>query len=142
MSRLCSSSIGCSNSSRTTRVPPGCRWSAAPRSNASASAWSVPRRRCWCLTVTIDELKAFALDQVSGFLLSLADGSLTVEAILDASGLPRLLALRHLRGLVDRGLLAPRRATGGRRFLWRRRRGPTARIRSGAIRASASRRSR
>jgi hypothetical protein len=33
------------------------------------------------LTVTIDELKALALDQVSGFLLSLADGTLTVEAI-------------------------------------------------------------
>jgi hypothetical protein len=113
MSRLCSSSIGCSNSSRTTRMPCAYRWSAAPRSNASASAWSVPRRRCWCLTVTIDELKAFALDQVSGFLLSLADGSLTVEAILDASGLPRLLALRHLRGLVDRGLLGA--ASGHRR---------------------------
>jgi hypothetical protein len=65
------------------------------------------------LAVTIDELKSFALDRVSGFLLSLADGSLTVEAILDASGLPRLLALRHLRGLCDRGLLSA--ASGHRR---------------------------
>lgn len=52
-------------------------------------------------------------EDTRGVLLSLADGSLTVEAILDASGLPRLLALRHLRGLVDRGLLSP--ASGYRR---------------------------
>jgi hypothetical protein len=60
------------------------------------------------LTVAIatDELKRFALDHVSGFLLSLTDGSLTVEAILDASGLPRLLALRHLRNMLERGIVS------------------------------------
>lgn len=58
------------------------------------------------LAVTSDQLKGFALDHVSGFLLSLADGTLAVEAILDVSGLPRLLALRHLRSLVDLGLLS------------------------------------
>jgi hypothetical protein len=47
----------------------------------------------------------FALDNVSGFLLSLMDGATNVEAILDISGLPRLLALRHLRSLVERGIV-------------------------------------
>ncbi len=65
------------------------------------------------VAVTTDELKRFALDHVSGFLLSLADGSLTVEAIVDASGLPRLLALRHLRNLLDRGIVSV--ASGYRR---------------------------
>jgi hypothetical protein len=65
------------------------------------------------VAITADELKRFALDHVSGFLLSLTDGSLTVEAILDASGLPRLLALRHLRNLLDRGILSV--ASGYRR---------------------------
>jgi hypothetical protein len=65
------------------------------------------------VAITTDELKRFALDPVSGFLLSLTDGSLTVEAILDASGLPRLLALRHLRNLLDRGILSV--ASGYRR---------------------------
>ena len=54
----------------------------------------------------------FALDHVSGFLLSLMDGTLTVEAILDVAGLPRLLALRHLRNLLERASWALRRATG------------------------------
>jgi hypothetical protein len=52
------------------------------------------------------ELKGFALDNVSGFLLAQLDGATDVEAILDISGLPRLLALRHLRSLVDRGIVA------------------------------------
>lgn len=65
------------------------------------------------VAITTDELKRFALDHVSGFLLSLTDGSLTVEAILDASGLPRLLALRHLRNLLDRGIVSV--ASGYRR---------------------------
>jgi hypothetical protein len=65
------------------------------------------------VAITTDELKSFALDHVSGFLLSLTDGSLTVGAILDASGLPRLLALRHLRNLLDRGILSV--ASGYRR---------------------------
>jgi hypothetical protein len=55
--------------------------------------------------VSPEELRGFALDNVSGFLLSLMDGATNVEAILDISGLPRLLALRHLRSLVERGIV-------------------------------------
>jgi hypothetical protein len=33
------------------------------------------------------------------------DGATNVESILDISGLPRLLALRHLRSLLDRGII-------------------------------------
>ena len=52
------------------------------------------------------ELKAFALDNVSGFLLSLIDGATDVETLIDICGLPRLLALRRLRELVERGIVA------------------------------------
>ena len=55
--------------------------------------------------VSTEELKGFALDNVSGFLLSVIDGATDVESILDISGLPRLLALRHLRSLLDRGII-------------------------------------
>lgn len=55
--------------------------------------------------VSTEELKSFALDNVSGFLLSVIDGATNVESILDISGLPRLLALRHLRSLLDRGII-------------------------------------
>jgi hypothetical protein len=55
--------------------------------------------------VSSDELKEYALDNVSGFLVSLLDGATSVEEVLDICALPRLLALRHLRGLVDRGIV-------------------------------------
>jgi hypothetical protein len=55
--------------------------------------------------VSPEELRTFALDNVSGFLLSLMDGATNVETILDISGLPRLLALRHLRSLLERGIV-------------------------------------
>ncbi len=57
-----------------------------------------------------EELKSFPLDNVSGFLLSLLDGTTDVESVLDLCGLPRLLALRHLRGLVRRGIVTDSRA--------------------------------
>jgi hypothetical protein len=62
--------------------------------------------------VSAEELKQFTLDSVSGFLLSAMDGATDVETILDISGLPRLRALRHVRSLLERGIVvvAPRRS--------------------------------
>ena len=57
------------------------------------------------VALSAEELKRFALDNVSGFLLSHMDGATDVETLIDISGLPRLLALRHLRGLLDRGII-------------------------------------
>jgi hypothetical protein len=67
--------------------------------------------------VSAEELKGFALDNVSAFLFSRLDGATSVEDILDTSGLPRLLALRHLRSLLERGLVtnASARSSRGRR---------------------------
>jgi hypothetical protein len=55
--------------------------------------------------VSNEELKRYALDHVSGFLLSLLDGDTRVENVLDISGMPRLLVLRHLHGLLERGII-------------------------------------
>ncbi|MGH7435412.1 MAG: hypothetical protein ACRENE_07035 [Polyangiaceae bacterium] len=52
-----------------------------------------------------EDLKSYALDNVSGFLISLVDGATSVESLLDMCGLPRLLALRHVRSLVERGIV-------------------------------------
>jgi hypothetical protein len=57
------------------------------------------------VAVSHEELKTLALDNVSGFLLSLMDGATDAETILDICGLPRLLALRHLRSLLERGVV-------------------------------------
>jgi hypothetical protein len=81
-------------------------------------------RDCWSVigsssailgvAVSPDELRSFGLDHVSGFLLSRMDGVTDVETLLDISGLPRLLALRHLRGLVARGIVVGQRRTSPR----------------------------
>ena len=63
------------------------------------------------LAVSPEELKRFTLDHVSGFLLSTMDGATDIETILDISGLPRLLALRHVRSLLQRGIIVI--ASGG-----------------------------
>jgi hypothetical protein len=55
--------------------------------------------------ISTEELKNFALDSTSGFLFSLIDGALRVDDILDVAGLPRLLALRHLCKLLERGIV-------------------------------------
>jgi hypothetical protein len=47
-----------------------------------------------------------AIDNRTGFLLSLIDGSSTLESILIACALPRLDALRILDDLVQRGVVA------------------------------------
>jgi len=65
------------------------------------------------VAVSPEELKRFTLDNVSAFLFSRLDGATSVEDILDISGLPRLLALRHLRNLLERGIVAL--ASGRRR---------------------------
>jgi hypothetical protein len=57
------------------------------------------------VAVSPEELKGFTLDHVSGFLVSVMDGATDVETILDISGLPRLLALRHIRSLLERGII-------------------------------------
>ena len=43
------------------------------------------------------------LEPRSAFLLSRIDGSMTVEDVLDVSGMPRLEALREMALLVRRG---------------------------------------
>jgi hypothetical protein len=70
-----------------------------------------------CLAVGDEELKRFALDATSGFLVSLMDGTTSVEDMLDIAGVPRLVALRHLRNLIERGIvdLASKRPPSGRK---------------------------
>jgi hypothetical protein len=57
------------------------------------------------VAVSQEELKGFALDNVSGFLLSRLDGATSVEDLLDMAGPPRLVALCHLRNLFERGII-------------------------------------
>lgn len=87
-------------------------------SKLEADCRAALERECWDVIgsessvlvceMSADEVKLFTLDHVSGFLLSLLDGTTTVDGLLDLCGMPRLLALRHLRGLVRRGIVVLR----------------------------------
>ncbi|HET6613344.1 MAG TPA: hypothetical protein VFG83_15205 [Kofleriaceae bacterium] len=58
----------------------------------------------------VADLATMDLDPESVFLLSRADGMLTVDDIIDVSGMPRLEAIRHLCRLLMNGLLLARPA--------------------------------
>jgi hypothetical protein len=84
-----------------TRLAAGCR-TALERECLSALG---SERSILIAGVTPDELKSFGLDNVSAFLMSLVDGATDVESILDLASVPRLVALRHLRSLLERGII-------------------------------------
>ncbi len=58
------------------------------------------------VVVPNDQIRWLSLDHRAGFLLSLIDGHLTIEELLDISGMPRLDALRILYGLLDQRVIA------------------------------------
>lgn len=52
-----------------------------------------------------EALKRLPLDHRAGFLLSLMDGSLDIEMLVEVSGMPREEALRIVRDLHDSGVI-------------------------------------
>ena len=60
------------------------------------------------LTMDETELRWLGLDHRSASLLSRIDGTASVEAVLDASGMPRLEAMKTLVDLLDRGAIGIR----------------------------------
>ncbi len=58
------------------------------------------------VAVDNDQVRWLSLDHRAGFLLSLVNGSLSIEELLDVSSMPRLEALRILFGLLDQQVIA------------------------------------
>jgi hypothetical protein len=58
------------------------------------------------LAIPFAELRTMPLDHRAGFLLSLVDGTSTVETILDVCGMPREEALAMIEDFAQRGILA------------------------------------
>ena len=56
--------------------------------------------------VAAAQVRWLSLDHRAGFLLSLVDGQLTLEQLLDISGMPRLEALRLLHGLYEQQIIS------------------------------------
>jgi hypothetical protein len=62
--------------------------------------------RVVAVAVPSDQIRWLTLDHRAGFLLSLIDGGLTVDQILDISGMPRLDALRIMYQLLDQRVIS------------------------------------
>ena len=57
------------------------------------------------LAIPPEEVRWLSLDHRAGFLLSMVDGVLTIEELLDVSGMERLDALRILMTLLDQRVI-------------------------------------
>jgi len=57
------------------------------------------------LLVPITDIQWLEIDHRAGFILSCVDGRLSLEEILDVSGMPRMDALRILLALRDQGVI-------------------------------------
>lgn len=60
------------------------------------------------VTVSPDKVRWLSLDHRAGFLMSLVDGQLTIEEILDISGMSRLDALRIMYDLTQQNIVSLR----------------------------------
>ncbi len=58
------------------------------------------------IAVPSDQIRWLTLDHRAGFLLSVIDGGITVDQILDISGMPRLDALRIMYQLLDQRVIS------------------------------------
>jgi hypothetical protein len=65
----------------------------------------VPTEAIPVVAVDLAELRQLSLDPHSGFLLSLMDGSTSVETLLDVCGMPSEEAMRRLDHLVMLGVV-------------------------------------
>ena len=65
-----------------------------------------PLDRAPIVVVPRAQMRWLSIDHRAGFVLSLIDGSSTVETILDVSGMPKLDALRILHELVQQKIVA------------------------------------
>jgi len=70
------------------------------------SARLAPLDRAPIVVVPGTQMRWLSIDHRAGFVLSLIDGSSTVETILDVSGMPKLDALRILYELVQQKIVA------------------------------------
>jgi hypothetical protein len=57
------------------------------------------------VALSAEQIRWLSLDHRAGFLLSLVDGTSSIEELLDISSMPRLEALRILYGLLDQRVI-------------------------------------
>ncbi len=63
---------------------------------------------CPIVLVAGEQVRWLSIDHRAGFLISMMDGQVSFENILDLSGMPRMDALRILSDLIDNDIIAAR----------------------------------
>lgn len=77
-----------------------------PRMDAvTPAAWARAMKGTLHVRLEGDALKRLPLDHRAGFLLSLMDGSLDIDTLVEVSGMPRDEVLRIVRDLHDSGVV-------------------------------------
>jgi hypothetical protein len=75
--------------------------------------WAVVTDETWArdlcgapiVATSTDHLRRLPLDHRAGFLLSLMDGTMDLETVVELSAMPRTDALRIMRHLFDSGII-------------------------------------
>jgi hypothetical protein len=75
------------------------------RPEAGDGAWAGTMSDVPVVVMSVDRLKRLPLDHRAGFLLSLMDGAIDVETLLEIAGMPRVEVLRLVQDLFDSGVL-------------------------------------
>jgi hypothetical protein len=68
-------------------------------------AWAAQVSGCLVVNAPVEVLKKLPLDNRAGFLLSLMDGSMDLETLIEVSGLSRLRVLAIVQELHEAGVL-------------------------------------
>jgi len=81
----------------------------ATRPNTGAAitdeAWAAQAIGEPVVALSADELRRLPLDHRAGYLLSLMDGTMDLETVLDVSAMPRAEALSAVRDLFEAGVV-------------------------------------
>jgi hypothetical protein len=77
-----------------------------PRMDAvTDEAWARAMKGRLHVRLEDDDLKRLPIDHRAGFVLSLMDGTLDIETVVEVSGMPRDEVLRIVRDLYDSGVV-------------------------------------
>jgi hypothetical protein len=79
-----------------------------PKTRAAIAddAWAQKMTGAPIVAVSADELRRLPLDHRAGFLLSLMDGTIDLDSVIEISAMSRESALRLVRDLFESGVVA------------------------------------
>ena len=75
------------------------------RAALTDEAWAGRMAGSPVVVMGVESLKRLPLDHRAGFLLSLMDGAIDLDTMVEIAGMPRAVALRMVRDLFESGVV-------------------------------------